>query len=152
MNYWLLKSEPNEYSIDNLKKDRVTPWSGIRNYQARNFMRDHMSVGDPILFYHSSCKIPGIVGFAEVHSRPYMDYTAWDKTSIYYDKKSQPHHTTWTMIDIIYVATLKKILSLSKLRNIPSLKEMLVLKKGQRLSIQPVSEMHFKLIKNIVNL
>lgn len=137
MNYWLMKSEPNTYSISDLKRDKKTSWDGVRNYQARNFMRDSMKVGDLVLFYHSNAKPPGIVGLAKVASKPYPDHTA-----------GQDH--SWVMVDITYVKTFKRLISLDELKAIQGLDNMLVIKKGQRLSIQPVIKKEFEIILSLV--
>ncbi len=140
MRYWLMKSEPDECSIDHLlaAPGRVTPWTGVRNYQARNFMRDGMRVGDGVLFYHSSCPEPGIAGLAEVASAPYPDPTQFDRRSDYYDAKSTRAAPRWMMVD---VRALKKtrLLPLAELRSEKPLKGMWLLRPGSRLSITPVS-------------
>lgn len=148
MQYWLMKSEPTAYSIEDLKKDKTTPWDGIRNYQARNFMRDKMEVGDKILFYHSNAKPTGIVGLGEIISKAYPDFTAWDKTNKHFDPKSTPEKPIWVMVDVGYVKTFTKMLTLEEMKNIPELKGMLVTKRGQRLSIQPVEKEHYDWIVN----
>lgn len=139
--YWLMKSEPNCFSIDDLKNapNQTSPWDGVRNYQARNFMRDDMKIGDQIFFYHSSCKIPGIVGIGEVASKAYPDYTAWDPMSDHPDAKSTPEKPIWVMVDIKFVKKFNNIISLEMLRNNPDLANFKLLQKGNRLSILPVS-------------
>ncbi|MGB3940757.1 MAG: EVE domain-containing protein [Candidatus Manganitrophaceae bacterium] len=137
--YWLMKSEPNVYSIDHLKKDGTTYWSGVRNYQARNFMRDQMRVGDGVLFYHSNTEPVGIAGRAEVIKTGYPDRTAWDPKDRHYDPKSLPSDPIWFMVDIRFVKACREVISLEKLREIPALKGMMVLRKGNRLSITPVT-------------
>jgi predicted RNA-binding protein with PUA-like domain len=144
MKYWLIKSEGDCYPIDFLKKDKVTPWSGIRNYQARNFMRDDMSVGDLCLFYHSNAEPSGVYGVAKVASKPYPDATAFDKKDEHYDPMSSSEKPTWILVDMKYVSTLKNPVSLSDMKKTKALDGMLVTQKGMRLSIQPVSEKHFK--------
>ena len=150
MNYWLMKSEPEECSVDDVlaAKKSTVPWVGVRNYQARNFMRDSMRVGDGVLFYHSSCDQPGIVGIAEVASAAYPDPTQFDPTSPYYDPKSKPEEPRWLLVD---VKVLKKIpnITLPTLRERPDLADMLVLKKGNRLSITPVEPRHWQVILKI---
>ena len=150
MNYWLMKSEPEECSVDDAlaAKNSTVPWVGVRNYQARNFMRDSMQVGDGVLFYHSSCAQPGIVGIAQVASAPYPDPTQFDPTSPYYDPKSKPEEPRWLLVD---VKVLKKIpnITLPTLRERPDLADMLVLKKGNRLSITPVEPRHWQVILKI---
>lgn len=143
---WLMKSEPEAYSIQQLAKDGTTPWDGIRNYQARNFMRDAMRVGDRVLFYHSNTKPPGIVGLAEICREAYPDHTAWDPASPYFDPRSTEENPVWMMVDVRYLDTFDQILSLDHLRAEPKLEGMLVTRKGQRLSIQPVSMVHYRQI------
>lgn len=140
MNYWLMKSEPDDCSIDDAlaAPNSTVPWTGVRNYQARNFMRDRMRPGDGVLFYHSSCDEPGIVGLAEVASAPYPDPTQFDRKSKYYDAGAKRGEPRWMMVD---VKALKKtrVVSLAELREHKALAEMVVLKRGNRLSITPVS-------------
>ena len=138
MSYWLMKSEPDEVSIDDLARLGQVPWFGVRNYQARNFMRDAMQVGDGVLFYHSSCATPGIAGLARVVSRAYPDTTQFDPASPYYDPKSSPDKPRWLNVDVAHVAT-TPLLSLTALRQAPVLADMVVLQKGSRLSITPVT-------------
>ena len=150
MNYWLMKSEPEECSVDDVlaaKKSTVS-WVGVRNYQARNFMRDSMQVGDGVLFYHSSCDQPGIVGIAQVASAAYPDPTQFDPNSRYHDAKSKTGEPRWLLVD---VQVLKKIqnITLLALRARPELADMLLLKKGNRLSITPVESRHWKVILKI---
>ncbi|WP_326543101.1 EVE domain-containing protein [Pseudorhodoferax sp.] len=145
--YWLMKSEPDECSIDDAlaAPDRTVPWTGVRNYQARNFMRDAMQVGDGVLFYHSSCPEPGIAGIARVASEPRPDPTQFDPDSPYYDAASKPEGPRWLLRD---VQALRKtrLLGLAELRARPELAELLVLKRGNRLSITPVEPAHWDLI------
>ena len=146
--YWLMKSEPDTFSFQDLKDrpNQREPWDGVRNYQARNFMRDAMSVGDGVLFYHSNTKPPGIVGLAEVASQAYPDPTAFDKQSKYYDEKSDPNNPRWFLVDVAYKKDFKHQVSLEAMKAMPELAEMKVLQKGNRLSITPVSEQEFKAI------
>lgn len=144
--YWLLKSEGNCYSIDDLKKDKKTGWSGIRNYLSRNFMRDHMKVGDLALFYHSSSDPTGVVGIAKISSKPYPDHTAFDKKDEHYDPKSTKEKPIWMMVDVAFVKKLKEPITLTELKADPKLEGMMVRQQGSRLSIQPVSEAHFTYI------
>ena len=146
--YWLMKSEPDTFSFQDLKDrpNQREPWDGVRNYQARNFMRDAMSVGDGVLFYHSNTKPPGIVGLAEVSSQAYPDPTAFDKQSKYYDEKSDPNNPRWFLVDVAYKKDFKHQVSLEAMKAMPELAEMKVLQKGNRLSITPVSEQEFKAI------
>ena len=140
MRHWLMKSEPSECSIDDLAKapKHTVPWVGVRNYQARNFMRDEMRVGDGVLFYHSSCPEPGIAGLAEVSSAAYADETQFDPTSHYFDAKSKPEAPRWSHVD---VKLLRKtaLLPLAAMRAAPTLATMRVLERGNRLSITPVT-------------
>ena len=137
--YWLMKSEPYAYSIDNLRNDVTTLWDGIRNYQARNFMRK-MIKGDKVFFYHSNCKPPGIVGLMEVIDLNIIDPTQFDKESKYYDPKSIPDKPRWDCVQVKYLMKSPKILSLDELKILFSEDELLVVKKGNRLSIVPVKE------------
>ncbi len=139
--YWLFKSEPSSYSFDDLESEanQTAEWDGVRNYQARNFMRDDMKVGDVVLFYHSNAKPPGVVGTARVVREGYPDDSAWNPDSRYYDPKSDPTNPTWMMVDIKADARLPRFISLNELKANPALSEMLVTKRGQRLSIQPVT-------------
>tara|TARA_B100001113_G_scaffold341654_1_gene327033 strand:+ start:249 stop:716 length:468 start_codon:yes stop_codon:yes gene_type:complete len=141
--YWLMKSEPHVYSFDDLVKDKSTHWDGVRNYQARNFMRDKMKIGDYVLFYHSNHKPPHIAGIAMVDKEGYPDFTAFDSDSKYFDSSSTPDNPRWIMVDIKAIAPLNSIVSLLELKENPELVEMLVVKKGQRLSVQPVEKRHF---------
>lgn len=151
MNYWLMKSEPEECSVDDaLAAPKSTvPWVGVRNYQARNFMRDGMRVGDGVLFYHSSCAEPGIVGLAQVASTAYPDPTQFDPKSPYYDAKSKPAEPRWLLVD---VKVLKKTrnLTLPELRATPALEDMVILRKGNRLSITPVEPQHWRMISRLL--
>ncbi|NLD69837.1 MAG: EVE domain-containing protein [Limnobacter sp.] len=145
--YWLMKSEPDECSIDDAlaMPDGVVPWTGVRNFQARNFMRDQMRIGDGVLFYHSSCPEPGIAGIAEVASEPYPDPTQFDAASPYHDDRSKPDAPRWSLVD---VRALRKtrLVSLAELREHPELADMLVLRRGNRLSITPVSPAQWRFI------
>ena len=147
MNYWLMKSEPSEVSVDDAlaAPNATVAWTGVRNYQARNFMRDGMQVGDGVLFYHSSCAEPGIVGIARVASTSRPDPTQFDASSPYFDATAKPEAPRWLLVD---VQVLRKIptLTLPQLRARPELADLLVLKKGNRLSITPVAAPHWKAI------
>ena len=149
MNYWLMKSEPDVFSFDDLKSrpKQSEPWDGVRNYQARNFMRDDMKVGDLILFYHSNTNPPGVAGVAQVASKPYADPTAFDKKSKYHDPKSDPDNPRWILIDVSYKADLKRLVSLEEMKGMTELAEMRVLQRGNRLSITPVTKEEFQAIK-----
>ena len=149
MKYWLMKSEPDEFSIDDALKGRVTPWSGVRNYQARNFMLNEMSVGDGVLFYHSSCPEPGIAGLAEVASKAYPDASQFDRKSPYYDAASKKDSPRWWNVD---VRGLKKtrLISLEEMRKQKPLAKMITLRPGNRLSITPVTEAEWKHIQSLI--
>lgn len=146
--FWLMKSEPDVFSIEQLKKDKITPWSGVRNYQARNFMKD-MNVGDDVIFYHSSADPSGAVGLATVSKLAFPDPTQFDKKSEYYDSKASKEKPIWFCVEVKYVHTFKHLLTLQDLRAEKSLTEMLVLRKGSRLSVQPVSEKEFETVKKM---
>ena len=145
--YWLMKSEPDECAIDDAlaAPDAMVPWTGVRSYQARNFMRDAMQVGDGVLFYHSSCAEPGIAGIARVASGTRPDPTQFDPASPYYDPASKPEAPRWLLLDIQALRK-TRLLGLPELRATPALAEMTVLRKGNRLSITPVDAAHWKLI------
>ena len=143
MAYWLIKSEPDAYSIDDLMRDGRTAWDGIRNYQARNMMRDDMRVGDEILFYHSSCAEPAVVGVARVAGKPYPDPTQFDRKSKYYDPKSNKDEPRWVLVDVEFVRKLDRPIPLAALKDRPDLDGMNLLKRGNRLSIMPVSAAHW---------
>ena len=147
--YWLMKSEPDVYSIDDLARDGTTSWSGVRNYQARNFMRDDMKVGDLVLFYHSNAEPPGVAGIAKVVRTAHPDLTALDPRSPYHDPKATPENPIWQMVDVGFVAAFKRIVSLDELRADPALAGMLVIKRGMRLSVQPVDPAHFKRVESM---
>lgn len=145
--YWLMKSEPEECSVDDAlaAKNSTVPWVGVRNYQARNFMRDGMRVGDGVLFYHSSCAEPGIVGIARVASTAYPDPTQFDAKSPYYDPKSKPEEPRWLLVDVQVVKKIPNI-TLPALRARPELEDLVILRRGNRLSITPVEPKHWKAI------
>ncbi len=147
MNYWLMKSEPDEVSVDDAlaAPDATVPWTGVRNYQARNSMRDAMQVGDGVLFYHSSCAEPGIVGIARVASAAYPDPTQFDPASPYHDPRSQPQAPRWLLVDV-QVLRKTRLLGLPELRADPELSDLAVLRKGNRLSITPVEPRHWRRI------
>jgi predicted RNA-binding protein with PUA-like domain len=151
MKYWLMKSEPDECSIDDVlaAPGRITPWSGVRNYQARNFMRDQMKIGDGVLFYHSSCPEPGIAGLAEVASSAYPDQTQFERKSDYYDKDSKKEAPRWYNVD---VRALRKtrLVSLPELKKQKPLAKMVTLRPGNRLSITPVTEAEWKHIQKLL--
>lgn len=151
MNYWLMKSEPDVYGIDHLKKEKKDHWDGIRNYQARNFMRNEMKKGDLAFFYHSSCEEPGIVGIMEIAREAYPDHTAFDPKEKYFDEKSDPDNPRWFMVDVKYKRKLKRNISLQELRSHKSLVDMRLLQKGNRLSIMPVSKSEWEYILKLEN-
>lgn len=151
MAYWLMKSEPSEFSIDDLvkAKKQTVPWFGVRNYLARNFMRDQMKLGDDVLFYHSSCPEPGIAGLATVSSPPYPDPTQFDKNSKYFDAKATPETPRWMLVDVQLVKK-TRLLSLADMRENPKLEEMIILQRGNRLSITPVKANEWKIITKLL--
>lgn len=146
-----MKSEPLTYSIDHLiaESKKTEHWDGVRNYQARNMMRDEMKKGDLAFFYHSNCKTPGIVGIVEVVQEGYPDFTAFDPESKYYDPKSNSENPRWFMVDVKYKEKFNDTISLEQLRNTNGLKDMLILRKGNRLSITPLTEKEWKIIAKI---
>jgi len=148
-----MKSEPDVFSFLDLKSrpKKTEPWNGVRNYQARNFMRDDMKVGDQILFYHSSCPIPGIAGIAKVSSKPYPDSTQFDKKSEYYDPKATLVAPRWFLIDVTFEKDLKNFVSLEELKKQKQLSEMRLMQKGNRLSILPVAPNEFQFIAKLGN-
>ncbi len=142
--YWLMKSEPDEYSIDDLERDGVADWDGVRNYQARNLMRDEMKVGDGVLFYHSNAKPSGVAGLARVVRGGYPDHTCWDPKSPYYDSKSTEDNPRWIMVDIEFVEKFAAVVPLATLKETPGLEDMMVTRRGMRLSIQPVTSSEWR--------
>ena len=144
MKYWLMKSEPTSFSIDDLKQRKKVPWDGVRNYQARNMMRDEMYVGDLAFFYHSNCAVPGIMGVMEVASKPYPDPTQYDPNSKYFDPKATVAKPIWFLVDLKFKEKFKHIISLEQLRQIPYLADLMILRKGSRLSITPVTAKQWK--------
>jgi len=149
MAYWLMKSEPSECSIDDLVRLGCVPWVGVRNYQARNFMRDQMRVGDGVLFYHSSCPEPGVAGLAEVASAAYPDATQFDPASAYHDPKSQPDAPRWLHVDVKLVRK-TRLLTLAEMRQRPALATMRVLARGNRLSITPVTAVEWRAVQALL--
>jgi predicted RNA-binding protein with PUA-like domain len=146
--FWLVKTEPESFSIQHLAKQpkQTTCWSGVRNYQARNFLRDEMKLGERVLVYHSSTDEPAIVGTATIARESYPDHTAWDKKDHHYDAGSTHENPRWFMVDIKLEQVFKQPLPLAKLRNVPALKNMELLRKGSRLSVQPVRKSEFEAI------
>ncbi len=144
MQYWLMKSEPDAFSIDDLERAGVEPWDGIRNYQARNFMRDDMAIGDQVLIYHSNCKPPGIAGIGEVASKPYPDHTQFDSNSKYFDASSDPDNPRWQLVDIKFIRKLKRLIPLDEIKqHADQLDGLILIRKGSRLSIMPVDKQHW---------
>ncbi len=147
--YWLMKSEPDDFSIDDLERVDSEPWTGVRNYQARNFMRDDMQIGDEVLYYHSNTKPSGVVGIAKICSKPYADPTQFDKKSKYFDEKATEDEPRWILVDVAFVKKFNRVVELAEMKANPNLDGMLVIKRGQRLSIQPVEGEHFKEVKKM---
>ena len=148
MRYWLMKSEPDSYSLEDLKADGKTAWTGVRNYQARNIMRDEMSKGDLVLFYHSSASPPAVVGMARVASDAYPDPTALDPSSPYFDEKSSAEEPRWFLVDVEYVESFERAVPLAELKSDERLDEM-VLTQRSRLSVQPVREREFEVVREL---
>lgn len=151
MRYWLMKSEPSDVSIDDLAAmpDQTVAWYGIRNYQARNFMRDQMHVGDKVLFYHSSCAEPGIAGLAKVSKRAYPDATQFDRNNKYFDPKATPENPRWVNVDVKLVKK-TRLIPLAELRSHPELANMRLLQRGNRLSITPVDPQEYEFILSLL--
>ena len=151
VNYWLMKSEPDVFGIDHLKAmpKKTEHWDGVRNYQARNMMRNEMKKGDMVFFYHSNCKEPGIVGIMEVVKEGYPDFTSWNPESKYYDPKSTEENPRWFMVDVKFKRKLKRTITLNELKQQPGLEEMPLVRKGNRLSIMPVSKHEWDIIINL---
>ncbi|MGY0627346.1 MAG: EVE domain-containing protein [Paraglaciecola chathamensis] len=145
MQYWLFKTEPDAFSIDDLaaRPNQTEHWDGIRNYQARNFLRDQVKQGDKVFIYHSSCKEVGIAGLAEVVKEAYPDHTQFDPESHYYDPKSSPENPRWVMVDVTFIEKFPDVLALKKIKTMPEISEVGLVKKGHRLSIMPVNEQEF---------
>ena len=151
MRYWLMKSEPDDFSIDDLMRaaKKTTPWFGVRNYQARNYMRDEMQLGDQALFYHSSCEVPGIAGIVEIARLAYPDATQFDYKSRYFDPKSTRAKPRWFNVDV-RLAKKTRLLPLTELREYPQLANMRLLQRGNRLSITPVEPAEWKFIMSVL--
>lgn len=148
MQYWLMKSEPDVFGIDHLASARrcTAAWDGVRNYQVRNMLRDQMKVGELAFFYHSSCAVPGIAGVMKISRAGYPDHTAFDPENDHYDPRSTPENPVWYMVDVTLVERFENIISLDNLRADPALNDMLILRRGNRLSITPVSAAHWRRI------
>ncbi|MDH5179264.1 MAG: EVE domain-containing protein [Gammaproteobacteria bacterium] len=153
MKYWLMKSEPDVFGIDDLAKrpKKTEHWDGVRNYQARNMMRDEMKKGDQVFFYHSNCKEPGIVGIAEVIKEGYPDYTAQDPESKYHDPKCNADNPRWYMVDVRFVRKFAQTITLHDMKNYKILADMRLLAKGNRLSVMPVEKKHWDFILKLAN-
>lgn len=149
--HWLMKSEPDAFSIDDLQQVVVEPWSGVRNYQARNFMRDGMQVGDGVLFYHSNCAVPGIVGIASVASKAYPDETQFDRSSDYHDPKATREEPRWMLVDVAFERKLKRVVALEQIRqHADALGEGFALtSKGTRLSVMPLTAAQWRLLLSL---
>lgn len=150
MNYWLMKSEPDVFSIDDLKKKKKSGWDGVRNYQARNFMRDDMKLGDLVLFYHSSCEVPGVAGLAKVSKTSHPDPSQFDSKSEYYDPKATKDAPRWFMVEVEFVEKFDQVVTLTEIKNTKGLDKMPLVQKGSRLSINPVAVSEFKIINSLV--
>jgi predicted RNA-binding protein with PUA-like domain len=150
MRHWLMKTEPDVFGIDDLAKKKRSGWDGVRNYQARNFMRDSMKTGDLILFYHSTCEVPGIAGIARVSREALPDPTQFDKKSEYYDPKSKAEAPTWMMVEVEFVQKFPQLLPLERLKTEKALAKMPLLQRGQRLSVQPVSPEEWKAVERLI--
>ena len=149
MAYWLMKSEPDVYGIDDLKRDKVEPWDGIRNYQVRNMFRDQMKVGDLAFFYHSNCKPPAVVGIMTIASEAYPDHTQFDPKSRYYDAKSDRENPRWLLVDVKYKRKLKREITLQELKENKKLEDFRLNQKGNRLSVIPVKKSEWDLILSL---
>lgn len=149
MNYWLMKTEPTTYSIEDLESEGITQWEGVRNYQARNFMKNEMQIDDQVLIYHSNSKPPGVAGLARVCSKAYPDFFALDENSKYFDPKSNEENPIWWMVDVAFLKKFKNYITLDQIKNSPEFETMWVVKKGMRLSIQPVEKSHFEALVNL---
>jgi predicted RNA-binding protein with PUA-like domain len=149
VSYWLMKSEPDTYSIDDLARDGRTPWEGIRNYQARNMIRDDMRPGDRAFFYHSSCEVPAVVGVMKIVSEARPDPTQFDRKSGYYDPKSTPDQPRWVVVDVEFESRLPRPVTLAEIREKKSLADFRLIKRGNRLSVFPVSAKHWNVVQKL---
>ncbi len=150
-NYWIIKTEPDVFSIKDLQSrpNQTSTWEGVRNYQARNYIKNEIKIGDICFFYHSSCPIPGIVGEVQVSKESYVDPTAFEKKSEYFDPKSTKENPRWFMFDVTFIEEYPQMITLNDLKNIPEISHIKILQKGNRLSITPISLMDYKLIKKM---
>ncbi|EKO3566679.1 EVE domain-containing protein [Vibrio metschnikovii] len=146
MAYWLFKTEPDTFSIDTLRTQKVSPWEGVRNYQARNWLRDAVKEGDKVLIYHSSCQNIGVAGIAQVVREAYVDHFAFDANSAYFDPKSSPESPRWLMVDVEFVRKTQRLIPLSELKLLQELAALPLVKKGNRLSVMPLSESEWQAI------
>lgn len=146
MAHWLMKSEPYEYGIDDLARDGTEIWDGVRNYRARNYMRDEMTEGDLVFFYHSNAKPPGVAGVMRVHRTGVADPTQFDPESKYFDPKSTPEEPRWICVEVEYVSTFAELVPLDALKSTPGLEDMAVVQRGQRLSVQPVTDTEWEIV------
>lgn len=148
MNYWLMKSEPDTFSITALQNrpNQIEHWDGVRNYQARNMLRDEMKLGDQVFFYHSNCADPGIVGIMEIVKEGYPDHTAFDQNEDHYDRKSDPNNPTWFMVDVKFVRSFIRTITLTELKECPELDGLILTRRGNRLSTMPISKAHWDFI------
>jgi predicted RNA-binding protein with PUA-like domain len=151
MSYWLMKSEPGEFSIDDLaaRPAQTEPWDGVRNYQARNMLRDQMKLGDRVFFYHSNCEVPGIVGLAEIAREAYPDPTAFDPDHKHYDPKSRVDQPTWFMVEVRFIRKLRRVIALAELKDRPELDGLALIRRGNRLSVMPVDERQWKFVLSL---
>lgn len=147
--YWLMKCEPSAYTIDRLERDGVTSWEGVRNYQARNFMRDDMRQGDGVLFYASNADPSGVTGLASIARAGYPDHLSWKKGHMYFDRASTPEKPVWYMVDVSFVARFPEVVPLETLKTTKGLEQMMVTQKGSRLSIQPVSKAEYDIVTKL---
>jgi predicted RNA-binding protein with PUA-like domain len=148
--HWLFKTEPDSFSLEQLRKDKTTPWSGVRNFQARNFMME-MKLGDLGLFYHSSCAQPGAAGICEVVKTAYPDFTQFDRDGEYFDGRARPDKPIWMMVDVAFVRAFERPVTLAQMRAEPRLVGMALLKRGQRLSVQPVMPHEWDIVLELAN-
>lgn len=149
MRYWLMKTEPGVYGIDDLEREGVSPWEGIRNYQARNLLRDEIAEGDEVLIYHSNVQPPAVVGVGRVIRAGYPDVCAWEPGHKYFDRRSTPENPVWYRVDVAFVERLTRPVTLPQMKADPALAGMMVIRKGARLSVQPVAEDHFQHIRRL---